>query len=452
MTYRPHTLRTPPVAALRPRRRKFHLLALAISCGLILSVSAAGSDLPADENLDDWSEQEWDLLLLGDEALDWRELEQEVRETSALPTREPGSTEGHLPEDPELEALTREIMNELGLGSWRREWDLSGGMGFTDNALLTAGSRQASAFSLLSGEFITFRLPGDTPDEFFIYLFGEWRRYFSVEDLQDEYLGVLQAGYKRPFGNRLNWETSWLTIFNDRVFGISPLEDEFLASPVVVLQHSWNQQWDFRIRRGWSLSGAFAVERSTFRRSADDYWQYRPSLGLVHETENTRWEGGLRTQRRDYDDRTQQDLEGFTIPDSRLQWNSFQPYLSGRVQWGENTRYEWRALAYFRSNRDIGTGYHHFRRTRLSNSLRARRGPWELTMDAVVQHTEYPRREIPEDRRYRLWNSQAGLRLSRSFGERHTLELSYTFEDSQSVRKLDGFTVHQTVLSYRSSF
>lgn len=402
----------------------------------------------------DWSDEALDSLLLGDSALD---LEAALRDSQDPPTSEtndPEPTAENQLSDAELEALTEELLEEFSLPLWQREITITPGIGYSDNALLTHAQEAGSGYLSTELELMLFRMPGDSGARFFTYALLDHRRYFDVEDLEEETLALLQVLNEQPLGPRWTLHTSALGLYNDEVFGLSPVEDEIIASPVTVSQGSVKTGLFFQSNSTTSLELLLQVDRIAFRERDDDYWQ--PGL-----TTRVRWEGnhsritaGIDWQTRDYDDREQQEPDGSTLPGSSLQTQLLEPYFSCQFETPGDSPWEWGARVAFRQQDDNGPGYHDSQRWKLKAWLEHGQGPWSWELSAVSTFLQYDHRTVSnlDSRRYEITQLKASARAAYQFSPNVDLLLDYFWEEAQSTRPLDSYASHNLRFSTRFRF
>jgi len=401
------------------------------------------------EAIDQWSEEDWDALLLGPDALN---LENEFGARTREESNENGEeTNPETLSEKELEQLTRNLLNEMDLSPWLHEFTLDVGAGYHTNPLLVQSARDGSSLIRTSLEYLGIRLPESGDNEFFIYALGENNHYFNNADLENEYLALGQITYKHSLSPRAQWTSSLLSVYNDRVFGLSPATDEVLASREVIHQNSWSNEFEYFLSDSLSTQWTLEGERTFFKISNDDYWQFLPAWSLKFKHDKWDFEGGIQGLYRDYDDRPRQEVDGTEIEGPRLTWTAYEPYVQVETTRGN---YQMGLRGAYRRNEDNGPGYHDSDRIKYKAWLHYEGDSWEWRIEGDATHYIYLKRmsvlTAPNRHETSTWRAQ--FELTRKIGKRHALTFTYDFEENQSTRLLDGYSMHQTLLSFTSTF
>lgn len=339
---------------------------------------------------------------------------------------------------------------------WTQEIIFRAGLGYHDNILLLDTGERASAYSLAEVEYLGFRLPEPGQGQFHTYLLAQNRHFFQGEAFSDEYLVLAQATYKNTLGDHLLWEATAHYIFNDRVYGLSPLEDEIITTPLRVHQGY----------HGYALSAALpasvlvrlegGMERSSFPGTENGYW--RPLADIYLERAlfgNHELQAGVLASYRDYDDRPQRSASGLAVPGTHLTWTTWEPYLKWTTQWKDGERRLRAALkASYRDNRDNGVGYDDHERLFASLNGAWDNGPWSVTLEGSFSHYNYFNRRVGilDATPYEITQWSARLQISRNLFSSWEVYTEYEFENSDSTRDSDFYRAHRGELGLTASF
>jgi hypothetical protein len=353
-------------------------------------------------------------------------------------------------------ALTPEMEDFLDVPNWIQETSLKFGAGFHENPLLTHQNEEPSPFILFEAETMGIRLPQPGQGQFFVYGFGEYRRFLEVPDLDHEIIAMVQASYKLDLLEHLNWETLLQYAYNDRVFGLSPLEDELITTPLKVHQFSGKQGFTVNLPARLTLQTDFYLERNLFIDSDNDYWKPGSRFFLQGRlfNQSLRYQMGGEVYQRYYDERPARNLNRIVIPDSTATWTAYEPYLS--LKWetsGENPFSIYTKVGY-RWNTDNAQGYDDSTRAAATLRLNQEWNRWLFQLGGSVSHYQYPNRPVGRTDSRPSYISQwtGSFVVTRNFSPSLAINLGYGMEISQSLRETESYSANQVFLNLQSTF
>ncbi len=357
--------------------------------------------------------------------------------------------------DADAGALPPEVLELLEVPNWIQEIIVQGGIGYNDNPLLTSLAKESSLYSTIEAEYVGIRLPRNGAGQFFLYGFGEYIRYANVTDLDHEIVAIIQANYKQDIFTALGSETALQYAYNDRVFGLSPLEDELITTQVRVHQFNARQGFTVRFPAAIQLKTDFYLEHNLFVESTNDYWKpgNRSYLERRFLNQALRVQAGADFHWRNYDERPARNSNGFVIPDTVVQWQSLEPFLSLKWKTQGDNPFNVSTRIGYRWNEDDAEGYDDF--TRLTATLRAGKswGPWEFEADGSVSHYQYPNRPVSslDSRAYYISQWISGFQIRRNFSPQTAVILKYELEISRSLRESESYTANRGEIAFTFS-
>lgn len=391
-----------------------------------------------------------DGLLLGDDTTD---LDLGLPPAKPVPQDEPVTEKtGESPDT----ALPAEILELLETPQWIQETVLKAGLGYHENPLLTHLNEEPAPFVGIEAEFMAIRLPLSGRGQLYVYGFGEYRGYAKVPDLSREAVAIVQASYQRSLWELCQWETALRYAFNDRVFGLSPVEDELITTPLKLHQFFGKQGFSFNLPAQLKLQADVFVEQNLFVASTSDYWKPGVQLSL----ERSLFDRSLRVQAggefylRYYDSRQARNSNGFAIPGTVAKWMAWEPFLAVRYKTTGEQPFSLYAKMAYRWNDDDAQGFDDSARASGILRLTQEWRQWEFELHAAVSHYHYPNQAVsrsdPRPRYLLQWFG--GAAIERALTEDIAARLSWDTEINRSLRETETYSANQVFLSMEIAF
>ena len=267
---------------------------------------------------------------------------------------------------------------------WDRSFSVRSGFGYRDNVLLSHTHERASAFFAGGLEASAFRLAEDGTLLNFLAT-GHNIHYFSVPEVDDEWLASGQMELKKPFASE--WQAIFTLeyYFQNQVLDVSATEVNLQTAEV----EGHSIQFTPGVRRnvgaaGW-LELSLPAARRIYADPLDSFWEGGPKLVFGHPyAENSEWTIGYSFLERAYDNRTTSTNE--FVPAPALEFRQHKVELTSTHFWDEEHRWRTATRASYKRNEDNGTSYFDYHRFQLSEQLRFRSKRWEVVGEVRFGH------------------------------------------------------------------
>jgi hypothetical protein len=319
--------------------------------------------------------------------------------------------------------------------------------GYKDNAALSQSRPEASAFVRTSLDAIAVRLPVDG-NQCTLVLLGEDTRYFSSKTVDHESFVFGQAEARRFWPN--DWQAAFSveSAFLDQVIDLSVTETNrtrlvvrggtLIGRPIVRRELSAH----------WWLEAEAPLTRQMFDGLPDDYWVLAPKLALgrtfgAGSEVTLAYEFGYRH----YDTDPARQLDRTAIPNETRVSHQQELQVSWKQFWDVARRWRTVTKCSHRQSADQVGSYFDYRRTTVSEQVRFREGPWELSLEGRLAWYHFPHQAGSDDRQDRERTDITVLaRGERAFGRRWRVFAEYEHAATDSSLELEEYTAH-TVLA-----
>lgn len=345
--------------------------------------------------------------------------------------------------------------NKDKISTWDKSVTLRGGLGYDDNVLLSTENEQESAFWDSGLELMLFRLPVDR-HQFYFFLSAEDRRFLKKEvatNKEQTLIAVTQYDYevtdKWDAGIGLQY------IFQDEVFDVSATEATLTTLPLTAHSVELSPSITRQLSEKDEIELEFAVRRQFFRKPLDDYWEGGPQIAWEHAYgDRSKLDLTYSFQWRFYDTRTTRNTEGFTIPDTSLEFRSHEIELSNEHYWDEQRRWRTDTEVGVELNSDNGSDYFGYWRYFAEEALRYQVDAWEVEAQVGASYYSYEHQRVSRsDREKRKRASiDASLRGQRTLWKELTGYAELKYEEALSNRETEEYDATTIVMGVDWSF
>ncbi|MGB0579183.1 MAG: hypothetical protein ACPGVU_05720 [Limisphaerales bacterium] len=337
-------------------------------------------------------------------------------------------------EDPLAEELAAMLFKEeeRKIPKWSPVITLELGGGIKDNVALSPVRPEKSPLYRTLFDFIMVR---DDSDDIEGLLYASWEDFrFTDSEVDKEQTGLLMGEYKKRYESGWDLGLTAQYIYQSQVLDLST--DQSIPFALNVQGHTY--LGGLTARR--YLTGRYWVDlrleanRQDFAGPIDDYWDYSPRLELAKWWGKNHVALSYQFNDRPYDNRAEPDAIGGSIPGTELEFNVHRWQLEWKQNWGSNR--VWRTTTRLRRELhfDNGSGFFKYRRWRVGEQIRYRKGDWTLRGQFDWSTYNYPNQTalagLPLRRRRNDWTFK--LRIDRQFNKHCTGYVSYDHEISDS--------------------
>jgi len=293
--------------------------------------------------------------------------------------------------DPKLSEaaqLALQLEAEPKTPKWNPVLTLEAGLGMKRNVALSPVRPESSPFLRSLLDLIVMR---DDSDGLQAFIYGSWEDFrYNDSEVDKEQTGLLMAEVKKEYDS--GWDLGWngQYIYQNQVLDLSTdfaipervrIEGNTLLSSVTARRYLRGRFW---------AEGRFELGRQNFIAPLDDFWEYTPRFELAKWWKQNHVALSYQFSSRPYDNRNEPDGNGLNVPGTQLEFNVHRIELEWKQNWdAENT---WRTTTRVRReiSNDNGSGYFKYRRWRVAEKLRYRRGAWTVQGEGIWSFYHYP--------------------------------------------------------------
>jgi hypothetical protein len=307
------------------------------------------------------------------------------------------------------------------------------GGGFKDNIAISPLRPESSPVLRNLFDVTFMRLPTDG-GQFFVLSSWDDVRYVTGEDVDKEQTGLVLAHYKRETESGWDISAAGQYVYQNQVLDLSST----LAIPQILKVEGNTFAGTTTFRRfmigRWWAELELELSRQDFLAPLDDYWEFGPRVEVAKWWGKNEFALSYELQHRVYDNRGEPETDGFDRPGTGLEFLQHEIEWRWVQNWDANRT--WRTTTKVRRelSKDNGAGFYSYRRWRVSEQIRYRKGDWDLGLEFGWSTYVYPgqvRAEGEEGRRQRNdW--LVNLRAVRSWSSRWKSYLEYDYELSSS--------------------
>jgi hypothetical protein len=338
-----------------------------------------------------------------------------------------------------------DLTEELKLPSaWIRSFEPRLWAGYKDNVLLGDQHTVGSPF-LAGGLDVTFyKLPVDGWEYLFLAS-GEYIRYFTVTNVDQEATALAQAQAKKAFGDGWKGGLSAEYIYINQVLDSSSFAEVLVPVPIQAHGITIRPSLAKTLGQNYSVELELPATRQLFREFIDDYWEVGPKLMFVREFgQKADLSFYYQFADRMHDTREARDTAGILRPGRTLEFHLHDVVAAWRQSWDAKRR--WRTLTRLslQSNNDNGGGYYDYLRPQLSEQVRYRAPTWEVRAEGRLAYYAYERQRLGEAGspvRHKTY-IRLNLRGEKSLTKSCKLFAEYEYERAISNLDIDRYNVN----------
>jgi hypothetical protein len=326
---------------------------------------------------------------------------------------------------------------------WTPVLTLEVGAGIKDNVSLSPVRPETSPLFRSLFDLIVIR--DSTADGLEAFFYGSWEDFrYSDSEVDKEQTGLLMAEFKKEFESGWDLSCSGQYIYQNQILDLSTdfalpqtlrIEGNTFLTSATARRYLPKKTW---------VEASMELGRQNFISPLDDYWEYTP------RAEVAKWWGrnhvalSYQLNDRPYDNRTEADGTGANILGTQLEFNVHRIELEWLQNWGTNGT--WRTTTKIRRELsfDNGAGFFKYRRWRIGEKIRYRKGKWTINGEFNWSAYQYPNQVAVfgfADRRKRSdWN--LGLRINRQLNKYWAGYLAYDYEKADSNQASSSYDVN----------
>jgi hypothetical protein len=272
---------------------------------------------------------------------------------------------------------------------WDEEGDVSSGVGYNNNVLLSATNRQGSAFYVNGLDFVVTRLPIDGWQVVGAVIADDIRYWRNVgTGSEDSFVASLTVERELPAGWQAGLELR--DLYEKEVLDITTSEG--VAAPTLVQGYGITEEPYVRknLPAGFWLKLEMPVTRWLLAGPLDDYWDFGPvvtagcelgsradvsiSYGVSYQ-QHDEW-----LALNDEDEQLPQRLDIFQ-QSVELAWHQY---------WDANRHWQsWTKLSYSKRE-DNGAGYFNYSQYQAVEDLHWQSDGWDIKGSAQIAYEDYP--------------------------------------------------------------
>lgn len=262
-------------------------------------------------------------------------------------------------------------------GLWLFDTQLSGGMGWRDNVLLSEGSEVSSSFAQLEADVFAMRTPLESGPEIVVVGYGEYRDLTEVEGLDGEALVLLSATSDWTVGS--GWKLGLVSesAYSQQAFDASLMDFESEAAAVSVFQPELGG------RAAWSGArwGAFMLQgmasKVYYDEAGQDYDRQSWEIDWSRQIEKYGTVGiAFEMYQENYDERMERLSVGMLSRDELLTIDGSELEASWKLQLGEGFLREARTVVRLEKEDDLRGDYYERSTIRIQQSVEFRWNAW----------------------------------------------------------------------------
>lgn len=271
--------------------------------------------------------------------------------------------------------------------SWEGEMNLSGGLGYRDNVLLSEIAPESSGYLYTGFDAMSIRSKPEGKDNWLVLFMAENRAFFDVEDFDNETLVFALTHYSRQIESIGKLGAGVEYLYTSQAFDASI--DEVETSSVVVKgsQAMFVADWKFAEQNTLKLG----TGKMTFADDSNDFDLTELSFESDFSiSDSLEFRLSLKVADRDYVNRFSRDDDGVLIDDSLLSLLEKRTRLTlveQRALW----RGDFVSKLYldYSTQSSSASRYYDRDRTRLGGSLEWSGEDWSITLGASYQQIDY---------------------------------------------------------------
>lgn len=265
-------------------------------------------------------------------------------------------------------------------------WDVSSrvqiGGGHRGNVFLAHVAPEDAPFLSIGGDTSVIRI-SDTGSELTLFLVAEDLQYLDAVSVEGERFLSASAQFLQPLSSRDKVGAEVGYLYQHQVLDVSETEESLRR--VLVEGHglSLRPTWRHSFSPVWSLQLEAGAHRQFYMGELDDYWEASARLSLACTyRRSSEVAVGIQSAHWIYDSRVEADGNGQPLLDTHLfYWrpevfSQWRHYFDEAKHWRATTRVAWLR------NADSGSGYYDYDRFTLTEKLRWKHAPWEISAGA----------------------------------------------------------------------
>ncbi len=284
---------------------------------------------------------------------------------------------------------------------WDGDVSVEGGLGWRDNVLRSGVMNEDSAFMHSVVDASAMRL-SETDAFLMFYLLADDIRYFDAPSVNYEQFLSLTAQGSIPVGVRDELGLMLNYLYQHQIVDASATEADLRR--VLVLGHSLSARpyWKRLFPKSWAFKLEGVAVGQVFEHELDSYWEGGGAAALSKGYGNRSevallWESLVRH----YDTREQLDLDGFAVPDTRLEYFQNEVGAEWRHNW--DAARTWRTLSRlgYLLSVDNGSGYFDYDRLVFRQRVQWRPDKWTFELNARLSAYRHPNQNVIDEERWR---------------------------------------------------
>ncbi len=335
---------------------------------------------------------------------------------------------------------------------WSATASAHGGVGYTDNLLLSHASAEGSGFARGGMEAFLWHLPHGRVD-YFALINAEGTRFFSHASVDHETEAYAQAEWRYRIDDRFKFSLALQGYYLDQIFDVSDTDVQRVVAQLKVAGATVGPKLRWALVPWAWIETQGVGKRETYR---DGLNNNRVADGTVR----LGWRPGARFEAsvggeeraRDFDSRPKYSVSGRALSGTHLKITEREGEARLDVTWDAAAHWKTTTRASTLNYHDNGSGYFNYRAHKVDQSLDWTSDNWLVHLEGAARRLRFAVQTVglgidPPARVKEEFSAQ--LRVERKLGARWTLYGEVNWERNRCNDPIASYQMNEGLLGVR---